>query len=235
MGLDIYVGSLTRYHSGNWETIVQQAGKAQGKPVYLHRADPPGAIEDPGTIQRIVLAWRAKLDKELKQRLASPLDWNEDPTAPYFTDKPTWECYEDLVIFAAYEEHPELQRPTEHVQDMTTDLAFRLSTGKGFESRYSQLVTGVQLWLPCEFRFTFAAKDAGGRLAGIGSSVTLQRQLEDLNNRTWRANAATLAQWRWQGAAPDASLEVGARFACSLLLALADESVKNHLPMKLDY
>ena len=27
MGLDVYVGSLIRYYTGNWETIVQQLGR----------------------------------------------------------------------------------------------------------------------------------------------------------------------------------------------------------------
>ncbi len=235
VGLDIYVGSLTRYYLGNWETIIQQAGRAQGKPVYVHRPDPPGAISDPAAIQRIVLAWRDKLNRELKGKVATPLDWNEDPAAAYFTDKPTWECYEDLVLFAAYDEHPDLKRPTEYVKDMSHDRAFTMSTAIGFHSRYSQLVTGVQLWLPCDFGFTFATKDPAGKPAGVGSSIALTRQLEELIGRTWHADAATLGQWRLQGADPSGPQEGGARFACALLLALAEESVRSHLPMKLDY
>jgi hypothetical protein len=38
MGLDIYVGSLTRYYRRDWETIVQQAGRELG-PIAQLQAD----------------------------------------------------------------------------------------------------------------------------------------------------------------------------------------------------
>jgi hypothetical protein len=37
MGLDVYVGSLTRYYTGDWETIVQQAGREMGLEVRVER------------------------------------------------------------------------------------------------------------------------------------------------------------------------------------------------------
>jgi hypothetical protein len=35
--LDVYVGSLTRYHAHDWETIVQQAAKREGIEVQVMR------------------------------------------------------------------------------------------------------------------------------------------------------------------------------------------------------
>ena len=37
MGLDVYAGTLTRYYSRNWKTIVQQWGEANGYQVNLVR------------------------------------------------------------------------------------------------------------------------------------------------------------------------------------------------------
>lgn len=39
MGLDVYVGSLTRYHGGDWETVVQQAAREQGIDVHVLRVE----------------------------------------------------------------------------------------------------------------------------------------------------------------------------------------------------
>ena len=41
MGLDIYVGSLTRYYEGSWETIIQQAGREAGTPIAVIRLTGP--------------------------------------------------------------------------------------------------------------------------------------------------------------------------------------------------
>jgi hypothetical protein len=51
----------------------------------------------------------------LRESLTKPLDWNESQEAPYFTDKPTWDCYADLMLWAAYNEQPQLSRPIHHV------------------------------------------------------------------------------------------------------------------------
>ena len=42
MGLDIYVGPLTRYYTDNWKTIVQQAGEDNNIPVTVVRPNQPG-------------------------------------------------------------------------------------------------------------------------------------------------------------------------------------------------
>ena len=49
MGLDVYVGSLTRYYAHDWETAVQRLGCEQGIPVVIVRArlQSPDAITDP--------------------------------------------------------------------------------------------------------------------------------------------------------------------------------------------
>ena len=60
VGLDVYVGSFTRYYMHDWETIIQQAGRAQGLPVQIIRtnAEPDDAIEDPEQLRKIAVAWR---------------------------------------------------------------------------------------------------------------------------------------------------------------------------------
>src|SRR5882724_8801386 len=93
------------------ELIAQQAAREMGLPLQVVRThDPVDAIRNPDTIRPIVIEWRDRLSKSLSELLSTALDWNEEADAPYFTDKPAWDCYSDLVLWAAYSEHAELVR-----------------------------------------------------------------------------------------------------------------------------
>ena len=110
MGLDVYVGPLSRYYAGDRETIVQQVAKGSGIAVEIVRPKPPrrgwfkklrdGLHFFRPTAEESVRRWRNRLRRELG---ISDLDWNEDPETEYMTDKPAWDCYGALV---------ELQRKT---------------------------------------------------------------------------------------------------------------------------
>jgi hypothetical protein len=227
---------LTRYYSGDWELIAQQAARDMGVPLQIVRShnDPADAIRDPGAIRPVVKQWREQLSESLAEHLSTPLDWNEEVDAPYFTDKPAWDCYSDLLLWAAYSEHPDLARPDDSVEDFGHDAAYTRSTAKNFRSRYSHLFE-VEWWLPCDFSFMFQAEKVGGGPVLVGSSVVLARQLEDLNSRTWRAESDLLDAWRREGSDHGAPLESGARFAFAVFRALAEKSITNRLPMLLDY
>lgn len=235
MGLDIYVGSLTRYYAGDWELITQKAAKEMGLDLQVIRAhDPDDAIRDPEQIRSTVLTWRNNLTVALGKSLSKPLDWDEGPEAPYFTDKPTWDCYSDLVPWAAYDEHDKLTRPYDSVAEFGIDPAYVASTATTFDTRYAHLYDG-KLWLPCSFEFAFKTEDAGGNPIRIGSSLALHRQLKDLNKRTWSASDQMIAEWRRDGSEHGAPLESGARFAFSVFYELAAEANTHRLPMRLDY
>ncbi|HXY33098.1 MAG TPA: hypothetical protein VEI07_02660, partial [Planctomycetaceae bacterium] len=236
MGLDVYAGSFTRYYAGNWETVVQKFGREGNIPVVVVRANEPAdAITDPEVIRPAILSWRDQLSQALGANITTPLDWDESDRAPYFTDKPAWDSYSSLLLWAAYSEHPTLPRPQDCVEDWTTDPAFRRSADLNFKTEFSQLLRGVEIWLPHDFSFTFRAADPVQNAVCFGSSVALCEQLDELNRRTWNAEEATLAQWRWDGAEPRAPLETGARFAFSIMAELSREAVTHHLILKLDY
>ena len=186
-------------------------------------------------VQRGVAAWRKRLTKELKRKVPRPLDWEEDPRAPYFTDKPGWEGYVPLALWAAYDDHPELPRPTTVAEDWTADPAWRGSKAEGLHTCYEQLLRGPEVWLPVDFSFTLDTVDVGGKRIVVGASQALLRELRLLNERTWRAEAATLEQWRQDGPSPRGPLEPNARFGLSVFLCLCEQSVAHRLPMKLDY
>ena len=239
MGLDVYVGSLTRYYTGQWETVVQKAGREQGVEVTVVRpaGTPEDAVTDSGEVSEIVAAWGRGLRQALCEHLAPGVafDWQDDMSSSYFTDRPGWDCYGSLLVWAAYSERPGLTRPEEHIDAWENDPAFKASTAEGFRSAYGQLLRSVELWLPLDFPFVFEAQDASGQEVGIGSCQQLLSQLEQLNQATWGADGAAIDLWRQEGAGHGSPMEIDARFAFALFLGLCSESVRHKLPMKLDY
>ena len=236
MGLDIYVGSLTRYYCGDWETMVQQLAHREGMEVRVVRPGRPGAVTHPEQVRPLVLQWQRMLADALAEHVDNAVDWDEGSESAYFTDKPTWDCWADLLLWAAYDEHPEHDRPAELVSDWCQDPAYEASNTDDFESRYPQLLRrDLELWLPSDFPFVFSTMGLTGKEVTIGSSVRLLNELRSLNERTWEASPQVVGHWSRAGVPPGAPLEVGARYAFSMLLGLVEKSIEFRLPMKLDY
>jgi hypothetical protein len=112
--------------------------------------------------------------------------------------------------------------------DWPDDLAYRVASALGAESRYHQLLT-PELWLPCRFEFTARTQDIAGEEVELGSSVALLDQLQLLS-----------ARHHLDGQPPDPtadghSLSAAAGNGLAVLLRLAERSVTYHIPMKLDF
>lgn len=234
MALDVYVGPLTRYYAGAWESAAETAARKRGAPRPAGSGEATGAARSQDQIRPKVLAWRAVLAKALGDRVDAPLDWGETETAPWFTHRPGWDGFGSLVLWAAYAENPSLRIPTVLPEDWDDDVALARSTSDGFRSRFSHLVRNVELWLPVAFEITFEGEDVDGRRVVMGSVTTLRRQLADLNAATWKASAADIATW---GRMPPEQRTVQgcARYAFALLADLAKRADAERLPMKLDY
>jgi hypothetical protein len=238
MGLDIYVGSLTRYYTGDWETAVQQAGQMMGLEVHTVRPQrDEETVTDTAVVGEVVDLWMKALAKGLEAHLGgAPCTWEEEPFSAYFTDKPAWDCYGSLLLWAAHAEHPELERPGAFVENWHEASALVASNAEGFDTQFGHLLrTGLELWLPVDFPFTFVAEDVTGRKVGIGSSPALRRQLDRLNEMTWRADEETIRGWRKRCPEYRSPVEEGARFAFEILWRLSRHAVEERLPMKLDH
>jgi hypothetical protein len=220
VGLDVYVGSLTRYYVEGTADVLDRIARHQGLPV----ADGQEAEE---VIRTAVLRWREGLNRRLGDRLAGPLDWDESAPAPCFTDKPGWDGYGGTLLLAAHDEHPELPPPAQVSADWPDDPAYQAASAPGAGSRYAQLLT-PELWLPCRFAFTVRARDITGEEVELGSSPALLDQLELLS-----------ARYRLDGHPPgptdDHSLPAAAAGGLAVLRRLAERSVTSRVPMKLDF
>jgi len=61
MGLDIYVGTLTRYYAGDWQTIVRQSAEGMGMEVQVVRPSVPAdVVTDPAEIRSAPAPGRAR-------------------------------------------------------------------------------------------------------------------------------------------------------------------------------
>ena len=221
MGLDVYVGSLTRYYVESSADVVERIARHQGMAV----SDGQDAEE---VIRAAVVGWRDGLSRWLGDRLDGPLDWDESGPAPCFTDKPGWDGYGGALLLAAHDEHPELPAPAQVSADWPDDPAYQAASAPGAASRYHQLLT-PELWLPCRFAFTVRTQDITGEEVELGSSMALLDQLELLSTR-----------YRLDGQPPEEaadghSLSAAAGNGLAVLRRLAERSVINRLPMKLDF
>ncbi len=236
MALKIYVGSLTRYYSGDWENAAEKIARKHGVPYHMGK---PGSDKDMAKeaerIRSTVVAWRRKLSVSLEERIESHLDWDEGADTPYFSERLGWDGFGSLVLWAAYAEHPTIRRPAVLPEGWDEDHALKRSNAEGFKSRYSHLVRNIELWLPSAFELTFEAEDPRGRRTVIGSATTLRKQLADLNVATWKADRDERAAWKKVRPADGAGLEECARFAFSHLCHLVKQACQHELPMKLDY
>jgi hypothetical protein len=241
MGLDVYVGSLTRYYARAWETVVQKAGREQGIAVQIVRDRPasPDPVTEPQQINEAVLMWRGAIAKALSDggAISGGLDWAEGVDVPYFTDKPGWTCFGALLLLAAYEEDKprfgdRWPKRVEAGWERDGRLTRRV---KARGSRYSHMF-GCEAWIPTDLAHEFEAMMPNGHASRIGSSIQLQRELLELNERTYRGTQEDLASWSQMPPGPeDLTFELNSKTGLAILLALTALAVEHRLPMILDY
>lgn len=184
----------------------------------------------------MVEQWRNGMATALKSHNVDDFDWREKRELPYFTDKPAWDCYGHLLLWAAYSERPEVQRPTEFMKNWDKDPVYLASTKQGSGSKYPQLLSNVEWWLPAKINFTFRAPSVNGKQIMMGSSYALLNELRELNANTWKADDKQISSWRSAGCPDHGSpLEQGACFAFAVMYELSKEAIEHRLPMLLDY
>lgn len=117
MGLDIYAGTLSRYYSHNWKTVVQQWAEENG--YGFSRVTPDGEAADegeapsPAEVQEAVENWRDQILAAIAQPGQEPYaPWPEDNERPYYTDKPDWDAFGAMLLVAACHTYDEPMPPT---------------------------------------------------------------------------------------------------------------------------
>ena len=199
MGLDIYAGTLTRYYSHNWKTVVQQWAEENG--YTFNRITPDGETAGEGEelslaeVQTAVENWRDQLLTAIAQPGQAPYaPWPEDNEKPYYTDKPDWDAFGSMLLVAACHTYNELVPPiVEKNWDFGEHpLIARLATD---EERVWSLFRGATWWLPLPDAFFFRAPLPTDDQAIIATLGGLRKELEKLNQLAWQADESTILTW----------------------------------------
>jgi hypothetical protein len=240
VGLDVYVGPLTRYHLGDWLTIVQQMGRRNGMTVRIMR-DGPDVAAEPGEVTAAVGAWRTGLADGLN----SALDWPEGPDLPYWTDKPDWDGFGAIVLAAAYEVEPDLRPWTSEElgwSQQQPDDPRRYSTAPAVLAAaqhpepFITLLSGVEWWLPLPGGWVIEAPRPLGSPVRMAAVEQLVDELELLAGRLGLSDESRWQQTVQTGPpASGAPVEDVARFGLSVLLPLAYRAHEQRQPLLLDY
>jgi hypothetical protein len=248
MGLDLYVGPLCRYYSGDWETVFQQLGRAQNLQVTVVRPEPRASAferllaplaslfrskpQEPVDPVALVLDWRRKLANRLGLGGEPDWDWPEALDLPYDTDKPGWEGFGAVQLWAAYAENPDKKRPATFPKNWGDDPVLKAALEGSPNFRH---ILGPELWLPVRYPETFEAEEPGGDDdVKIGSVFELLEELKRLNDRTWRASPESVREWQEHGFEPN-NFESIASWGYSIWFRLAERAASERLPMRLDY
>lgn len=199
MGLDIYAGTLTRYYTRNWKTVVQQFAEKNGMNCVV--ADSEGQelkpVEDSAEIKEIcetMCAWRDSFAAAVEPHRSGPL-WDEEHGGGYFTDKPNWGAYGALVMLQACRF---MHRPLPEYVDVTWD-AFQDPLVKEAAARAfpSTLLANVRIWIPAHDTFICdPATMPTGEEAAASTVEFLSRELDELNRERWQADEATIRSWK---------------------------------------
>jgi hypothetical protein len=234
MGLDLYVGSLTRYFCNDWETAQQKAARRKGyvNPKAREKGDEPTTREE---MHPVVIEWRSELDKERKLGVSEPSAWDETEKSPYFTDQLHFQGHSSLLLWAAYYERPNLTRPNACVEDFNEDEAYLACSEDDSKTEFKHLLKNTVCWLPADFAEPFEAMDVCGAELRYGSAQKLLEELIWLNNQTWKAERTDIERWRRLGLGQSCNLEEAARYALAVFLSMTEKAIEHKLVMRLDW
>lgn len=225
MTLGLYVGSITRYLTGDWVSIDPVSGET------VHHVPPGDAVTDPDLVRDVVLAWQRSLVSGLAGRDVTVSTWDEGAGTAYATAQPGWSGYGALMLLAAYDDRPDLSSPDDAAERWRESPAHRAVSAPDAHTRYPALVKGAEWWLPGAFSVGFDAPTPSGAHVLMASVEALRDQLGELDQRTLRLGDDVDLPVPPAGA----GFEQHACYGLATFRRLAAAAAEARLPMLLDY
>lgn len=231
MALDLYVGSLSRYFARTWKTMGQQAAEQAGLEFEVIGL-PAEGVQDPEQVRAIVTGWRDQVVAALR----APVGWDEDVSAPYWTDRIGWDGFEAVVLQAAYVAHPELV-PADPEAESRAGLSASAAYAASFDApgAFPSLLRRAVWWLPVQGPQVFDIPDPSGNKITMSTVEQLGRELDALAEaKGWTSTVLSdaLAAGQPEDAAP---VEQRATFAAVQWKALAENAAAAVQPLVMDY
>lgn len=201
MGLDIYAGTLTRYYTRNWKTVVQQRAEQAGGNCVVQDSNGQELkpVEDSAEVKEIreaMCSWRDDLATVLHPHPSAPL-WDEEHDKDYFTDKPNWGAYGALVMLQASRfMHCSFPEYIEAGMNTFDDPMVKKALAQKFPST---LLSDVIIWIPFDDRLVCGPVTLPSAQETMLSTVEFLRdELEELNKERWKADEATIRSWAYK-------------------------------------
>jgi len=238
MAFDLYSGTFTRYYRREWENCVERMSRESGMEYRrIYAGGEPGTPAPAEEIREGVGHWRRAMNEALGTNLTGPISWDEGDGQPYFSDRPAWDGYSAVLLWAAYAACPEMTRPTHLPSRWADDLAYQKATAKESEAPFPNILV-ASMWLPGNFDFVFTfptlvSKDA----QPIGSTFALRAELDALMAKTAAEldAAPPIGEETDQPDEEVVTLVQMARFGLGIFREMAEWACKHHLPLLTDF
>ena len=231
--VDLFVGTLTRYYSTEWQNSQTRAGSPSpfgGQ----QRTDPKSVMTDPVELQGMLAEWLENANEKLKPRLKEPLSWREGMLPPYFDGELGVAGFFGVILLAAYTLYPHLARPAVLVQLLDGDPAYDLAM-KAEKKDALWEILNCGIWYPGNFNTIIGMNDPSGAHIDAGSLDLLWKALEYLNETNWGASPETISTWRARILNDADTFDTQAQFGFATFYEMCRLARENHVPMKVHY
>ncbi len=230
MFVELFVGTLTRYYSEQW----QNARTRGGSPSPFSSPTQQNSVSDPVELQGIIGKWREESSEKLKEHISEPFTWAEGMIPPWKVDELGFEGYGGAVLLSAYSATGYLPRPTTFQKTWSADPAFE-AVIKQAKNNVLWEIMNCGLWLPTSFQFGIGMKDPSGQPIRAGSIDLLWSALQQMNEANWNADPETISQWRKVGLDDSVTFDTQTRFGFSAFYDMCKLARETRLPLKLHY
>lgn len=235
MAFDIYVGPASRYQSGDWKTVGQQAAEANG--LHFVRVGPKKGILSRFLTpkpEKLYARWLEQI--KTGHALAGWTEdaWDDSPEQDYVTDRPGWEGHASFLAQYALARNPEVSPPTKAitVDELVSGPAYQADRKDG-RTPIAQILA-CQFFLPGKFQYAFEITNFIGISTGA-TSVDVLASAVDAVCAHCGYDRAKIGQLDLDQAGSDATFEDAALYGTSIYARHVDEAIARKLPLILDY
>lgn len=203
VALDIYVGPLCRYYTSDWEPVNAAVGRRVGVAMLVGGGNAtPEGLGRIGPSDEVVLEsakaineWQLELGYTLTRHGVLDFGWAEHRTLQYRADRPDWDGWGALKLWAAYLHDPVAQPPERLPQDWQDAPPLLRYASPEAESAFPHLLQDISLWVPLEKDVILTCPAPDDRLSNVGALGMLVEELEAINELSWQADDLTIAKW----------------------------------------
>lgn len=238
MAFDLYSGSFTRYFRRDWENRVQRFARETGTGYQrVYAGGGPEAPAPAEVIREGVGHWRRAMNEALGNNLTEPLSWDEGDDQPYSSDRPAWDGYSAVLLWAAYAACPEMTRPTHLPPSWADDPAYQKVTANQSQVPLPNILV-ASMWLPGKYDFVFSFPTlASKEPQPIGSTFALRAELDALMTKTAAELDAEPPIGEESSEPPEQTVTLTqmARFGLGIFREMAEWACRHRLPLLTDF